>query len=433
VRNRRYSQQVERAATPPAAPRREAAPSREPSDAIGRSAEGEGANSARTPLLLGVPQRHTRGQASAEYVAILLVIALALAGATALGVAVPGVGARVVKTVRTGICIVGGDVCRTSDAAAAGLAPCVTATRSKRQDTTLDIAVVRLGGHGVWQLALQSDGQAVVTRLEENEVGGSVGVGVSFSPAGVKAAASATLAVGYRGGRAWRFPDAAAAAAFLNGAMHDSAVHGARPPDVRWHAIAGSGDGEAGVAIADLARAGLETGVDAAIGLRSDGDRRTLTLDLGTVDPRLSADLPGFTAGAGTDRSVVADLTWEAGAVRELALRTAIVQGHRLEEHTARLDLREPASRALAERLLRTGGSIRGDMRALARHAAGHGVVERAGYIVSERDRGFDAAAKLGIALGVSHHRITAERRLVDAVAWVRGGPAQRRFDCLGT
>ncbi len=381
-----------------------------------------------------MPLRPSPGQASAEYVAILLVIAVLFAAAAGAAVAVPGVGERVIGTVRTGLCIVGGDVCRTADAAAAGLAPCVTAARSKRQDTTLDIAVLRLGGHGEWQIALQSDGRAVVTRLEANEIGGSVGVGVSFSPAGVEAGATGTLLAGYRGGKAWRFPDAASAGVFLNGAMKDSAVSGGRPPDVRWHALGGHGDGEAGVAIADLARAGFDAGADAAIGLRSDGgDRRTLTLGLGAAGPRLSADLPGFPAGEDTERSVVADLTWEAGAVRELALRSAVVRGERLEEYTARLDLREAESRTLAERLLRPGGSTPDDLRALARRAVGHGVLERDGYTVSESDHGFEAAAKLGVALGISHHRITAERRLVDAVAWIRGGPPQRRFDCLGT
>jgi hypothetical protein len=104
-----------------------------------------------------------RGQASTEYVAILLVVAALLAvGAVAV---LPGVGERVVETVRTGVCIVGGDVCRSSDAAAAGLEPCVTRARTAREETTLDIAVVRLGEHGEWQLAVQSDGQALVTRL----------------------------------------------------------------------------------------------------------------------------------------------------------------------------------------------------------------------------------------------------------------------------
>ena len=168
--------------------------------------------------------RGSRGQAGAEYIAILLVVGAVLAGAAAVAAAVSGVGDRVVGTIRTGICIVGGDLCRTADAAAAGLPPCLTRERGDRQDTDIDIAIVRLGGHGEWQLALRSDGSAVVTRLEENEAGGSAGVGVSFSPAGLDASASVTLTAGYRSGRAWRFDSAAEARAFLDGARRDADV-----------------------------------------------------------------------------------------------------------------------------------------------------------------------------------------------------------------
>jgi len=59
-------------------------------------------------------------------------------------------------------------------------------------------------------------------------------------------------------------------------------------------------------------------------------------------------------------------------------------------------------------------------------------VVERDEYSVTERRHGFSVAGKLGIALGLSHHRIFSERRLVDALVWVRGGAPQRRFDCIG-
>jgi hypothetical protein len=59
-------------------------------------------------------------------------------------------------------------------------------------------------------------------------------------------------------------------------------------------------------------------------------------------------------------------------------------------------------------------------------------VLERRGYAITEDRRGFSVAGRLGVALGLSHERVTAERRLVDAVAWVLGGPPQRRFDCLG-
>jgi len=370
------------------------------------------------------------GQAAAEYIAILLVAGALLAGAAAVAVAVPGVGDRVVAAVRTGICIAGGDLCRTADAAAAGLPPCLTRERGERQDTTIDIAVVRVGGHGEWQLALRSDGGAVVTRLEENEVGGTVGVGVSFSPVGIDAGASATLSAGYRSGRAWRFADAAAARAFLDGARRDARVSAGRAPDERWDALAGSADAQAAAAVADLARMGVEAGGEAVLGLRRAGDTRTVTLDLGSDAPAIAIALPGFPAAPGIRRGVVAELTWVRGVPRELALRAARAGGDRVEEYTARLDLRDPASRALAERALRPGDGAA--LRALAARIGSHGTVERDGYAVTRERHGFSVGGRLGVALGLAHERVTEERRLVDAIAWVNGGPPQRRFDCLG-
>ena len=372
----------------------------------------------------------TAGQASTDYVALLLVIATVLAGGAA--AAVPGVGERIGKTVRTGICIVGGDVCRSADAEAAGLAPCVTGERSTSVDTTVDIAVVRLGERGEWELALQSDGRAVVTRLEQSDVGGTVGVGVTFSPARLDARVEAAATVGYRSGRAWRFPDAAAARAFLDAAGRNPMVESARTPDVRWDALAGGSEVAAEAALAELARAGVTMSSDAALGLRRDGDRRTLTFDLGAEEPGLDVDLPGFSTPSPGSRSVVAEVTWRGGAVRELALRTATAGDGRLEEITGRLDLRDPESRAIAERVLSPSLRTGGDLRTLVRRIAGHGVVERAGYAVREDRSGFDIAGRAGVALGISHEEVRAERRLTDAVAWVRGGPPQRRFDCLG-
>ena len=119
------------------------------------------------------------------------------------------------------------------------------------------------------------------------------------------------------------------------------------------------------------------------------------------------------------------------GVPRELALRAARAAGDRVEEYTARLDLGDPANRALAERALRPGGDA-ADLRALAARIGSHGTVERDGYAVTREQHGFSVAGRLGVALGLAHERITEERRLVDAIAWVNGGPAQRRFDCLG-
>src|SRR3954470_2961856 len=74
------------------------------------------------------------GQATTEYAGLLALIAAVLLGAGMLvGV---DVAAGVVQGIRTGICIVGGDVCRPSDAAAAGLEPCTMGDRSGGSGTT---------------------------------------------------------------------------------------------------------------------------------------------------------------------------------------------------------------------------------------------------------------------------------------------------------
>ena len=364
----------------------------------------------------------SRGQASTEYVAILLAVAALLSVAA---VAVPGVGERVAAAVRTAMCIAGGDVCRGSDAAAAGLAPCVTRARSARVETAVDLALLRIGENGEWRLALRSDGTALVARLDENEAGMTGGVGFTFSPAGIDASVDGSVVGGYHGGRAWRFADARAAAAFI------ADGGSSRPPDVSWHALGGRADGFAGFdAGAELARAGLTASFESALGVRSEGARRTLTLDLGLEAPDLGIDRPGFPGVPGERRGLVAELTWEHGALRQLELRAASADGARLEELTGRLDLRDAGNRGFAARQL--GAPTAARLRELFARMANHGVVELSGYEASERRRGFEVAGRLGVALGLTHHRIASERRLVDALAWVRGGPPQRRFDCLG-
>ena len=371
--------------------------------------------------------RHDTGQATAEYVAILAIVALLLAGGFA--VAAPPLGAKVVEAVRTGLCLVGGDICRPADAAAAGLAPCLTGERWQRQDTTLDIAVVRLGGRGEWQLAVQSDGGATVTRLAENEGGVTAGAGVTFSPLGVEAEIEGALTLGYRGGEAWRFASAAEATAFLARAEADAEARAARPPAIRWHAVTAGADGEAAAAFRDLAKAGVRVAAAGAIGLKTEGARRTLTLEADRRDLALFGNVPGFREAAVGGGTAVVDLTWEAGTLRELALRTASRDGDRIDEHAARLALDDAADRAVAEAVLRPGGA---GLDALTAHLAREGVLEHAAYVVEEQRTGFSVSGRLGVALGLDHERISGSRRLIDATTQVRGGPPQRRFDCLG-
>ena len=82
--------------------------------------------------------RDATGQATAEYAGVLALVAATLLGTGAV-VGVSGVGDAVAAGIRTGICIVGGDVCRASDAAAAGLEPCTVGERSEGGGATVSI------------------------------------------------------------------------------------------------------------------------------------------------------------------------------------------------------------------------------------------------------------------------------------------------------
>ncbi len=268
-----------------------------------------------------------------------------------------------------------------------------------------------------------------MTRLQGNEGGVTAGAGVTFSPLGVDAKVTGAVTLGYRGGEAWHFPDARSAAAFLSAARSDAEAKAARPPSVRWSGLAADAGGAAAVAVADLASAGLDVGADGVIGLRTEGSRRTLAVEVGRRDLRLFGDLPGFPSAAGATGGAVAEVTWAGGALEELALRTARAAGDRRDEFVARLPLTDPAARAAAREVLRPGGD---GMAALAALIARSGVLEHAVYDVREHRRGISVAGRLGVSLGFRHERASGERRLVGATTVVRGGPPQQRFDCLG-
>ena len=341
------------------------------------------------------------------------------------------------------MCIVGGDVCRPADAAAAGLAPCLTGERWWRQDTTLDIAVVRLGGHGEWQLAVRSDGRATVTRLEENEGGLTAGAGVTFSPLGVEAEVEGAVTLGYRGGEAWRFASAREATAFLARAERDAGWREARPPAVRWRAIAAGADGEAAAASAISRGPGCASARTRAIGLRTEGARRTLTLEVGRRDLRLFGDLPGF-RGRGRERRR-RGRGGDLGGRRpeELVIRTARAGGDRRRRVHRAAAARRPGATAR-----RRGGAAPGRRRdgALAAQIAREGVLEHAAYAVSERRRGISVVRPARRLARLEHERVTGERRLVGrddggprrptadsgSTAWNRDRVRRRRADAVG-
>ena len=151
---------------------------------------------------------------SAEYTALLGLVGAALAGAGAV-VGLGAIGDAVAGGVRTGICIVAGDVCRASDAEAAGLGPCTLAEHARGQGLTFTIASLRLGADDGWTAARRSDGSVVITHSEKRSVGGTVGIGLEASPLGLDVGLDGRLDYTVGFGRAWEFADSAAAARFL--------------------------------------------------------------------------------------------------------------------------------------------------------------------------------------------------------------------------
>ena len=144
----------------------------------------EGASSRAARLPSGVRLSDPTGQTTAEYTAMLALVAAALAGAGAV-VGLGTIAEAVAGGVRTGICIVAGDVCRASDAAAAGLAPCTVDEHTRGEGLTFTVASIRLGADDGWTAARRSDGSVLITHAERREVGATVGIGVEASPLGV--------------------------------------------------------------------------------------------------------------------------------------------------------------------------------------------------------------------------------------------------------
>jgi hypothetical protein len=370
------------------------------------------------------PRRPIAGQASAEYVALLALLVAVLAGAGLL-VAPPALGAKVSRALRTAICIVGGDVCRSADARAAGLAPCPVREDTRRAGGGLSVAFVELGGGDELTLTRRSDGSVVVTSGQHERGGVGLGLGTDLSPLGVHLVADASMAVRFADGQSWELADEAAAARFVR------AVRAGGPlPAPTWTYREAGESADLEVGAGGAGGAALVT-----VGRRA-GRGQTTWYVAGRAEGAVldALDVDGLPGG---QRSVVLEHTTDGTGPRELVFRVARAGASgRAEEVTGRLDLRDPANRAVAERLLRprlpTGPALLADLRAVARRVREAGTIEWAAYDVQEDDGGFELSAKLGLELGLRVERVRRTRRLTDASVWSAADGDRRRVDCTG-
>jgi hypothetical protein len=372
------------------------------------------------------------GQTTAEYTAMLALVAAALAGAGAV-VGLGTIAEAVAGGVRTGICIVAGDVCRASDAAAAGLAPCTVDEHTRGEGLTFTVASIRLGADDGWTAARRSDGSVLITHTERREVGATMGVGVEASPLGVDVGADGRLDYGLGFGRAWEFADAESAVRFLKAEDRDDVE-----PTWRFGDAGGVLAGEVSTGVGGIKLMAVESTARAAAGVRVGRGLTTyyVRARLDALSSKVWA--PGADPrfeGPSTGDAIV-ELTRDAGGPREIAFRT-VERGARdgqLVETVGRLDLRDPGNRAAAEPLLSRRlpwpPAVARELRLLVARTVRSGTVERAVYDVRDGSDDFAINAKFGLALGVDAEEVDVDRRLVAASAWTQGSRERERADC---
>lgn len=369
------------------------------------------------------------GQASAEYVALLALLAVVLAGAATV-VAAPDLPAAVVRHLKVAVCIAGGDVCRSADAAARGLEPCVRSSSGRSRDSGVDIGGVFSGHDRGLEIERRSDGIVVVRGTD----GGRMGVGVLFAEGGID----------FQRGREWHFPGEAAARAFLD-RIHDDLrltddadvhrVTGSRAP-IRY--LEGGarlaaelaielGGPRGGIELPGLGRAEMRK----AVGRRLAPDGTTLYYEL---DEETSGPLAEALGAAGRSSWVAEWHHREPHDVLTLRASGAARAGRRTE-HVATLPLGRPDDRraALAAVVADATGPLGdGAMRALLGRITERGSLERRTYEERRETRTIGVGGRvLHIGLGFEHERVRVERRLVAAEV-LAGGRTVSRSDCLG-
>jgi hypothetical protein len=372
------------------------------------------------------------GQATAEYAALLALVAAALLGAGA-AVGLDDVGTAVAATVRTGICIVAGDICRDSDAAAAGLEPCTVGERSEGGGTMVSIAWLRIGEAQGLTVATRSDGSVLVTRAQERTGGAGAGLGIEASPLGLEFGVDGSIDFTVTSGSTWEFADATAAARFLADEDRDRVR-----PTWRFGDAGEVLTGKAGAKVGGATLTGVEASARGAAGARVGRGSTTLYVRA-RLDSSATAWLPGRHArvdGPSTG-DVMVELTLADGGPREIAFRRVGRAAHagQVVDTVARLDLRDPANRRAAAGVLAHAlpwpPSLAVELRSLARLATQRGVVERAVYDMRDDSGKFEIAARLGLQLGVEVDEIEVQRRLVAASAWTHGSQERLREDCV--
>lgn len=426
------------------------------------------------------------GQASADYVALLAVVAVVLGAAGAALGSPPALASALSGAVRHGICLVAGGVCTPGEARAAGMSPCLVHDRRDAERLAAKAVLVRLERGDALLVERRSDGSAAVSFLDSGRGGVTAGVGLRL-PWGSPGSIEGGAGLQFTSGRTWEFGSPAAAAGFVRRWSGEESLKGearglarrlcpfckrhAPPPPPQATFLEGGayGDFEAdlGFKLPRLAAAPKlhEQAALGAVAGRRVGARRTtwyLRLDAAT-GARLGAVI-GALATA-TSAKPALEVSVEGGRPVELRVRGAAALRGQLDllgattslaelarrlrgasgagragqgtglgvEAQVALDLTDPRNRAAVAGVLslRSPGESDDRLRELAHRLDADGSVDVGVYRVSatEHDAAIDGA--LGVKVGGSWSRESVARELLRAWSLRHGGALGEREDCV--
>jgi hypothetical protein len=425
--------------------------------------------------------REDRGQATVEYLALVLLVGVVLGSAVALTSG--GIGRAVEASIRRGICEVTSEQCPRLVAASipSDLEACPLARKTGNQQLSLDIGIVRLAAQLGLTVEQMSDGKVRVSFADGGKAGLGVAVGahVHLGQWGGKAEASADAGVAVTAGRVWVLPDPAAGERFiqrfgesqrLTGRVKNAigsvcplcrtvvgGTSGPPAPDERWYSGGLAVGSTAAIGMGPLS-ARLDATLRAALGRRMS---KAGTTWFTRVDSRLlgSVDALGVGVEGLADANGVASLeidpngqltrlkiTREGRIASRMGMRlpvrlrkllgdTRSAQGSAVESETV-LELRTEADRDAALRFLgalssldpHAGHSAVASLRESV-EANGQRTVRR--WRLSRRAAGLGAGAALGVRLGMDASSSTDDQRLTSVASKVGQLGWLPRADCL--
>lgn len=383
--------------------------------------------------------RSQSGQATVEYVGVLALLALVLAGA-GVAVAAPDLPRAVYDRMRRALCIVGGDVCSAGAARRAGLDPCVIGSEGHMEHHGMTIAFIHTNRGGAYVIERRSDGTVRVTRRKDWGLDGTVGVGVDIGDV-VNVGAEAMIGGEFVPGKVWEMTAAEYDRLVAAGGADDSDYsdfddvvdHHFPPPTASFKAFGARSDvsvvAKLKLATQELTAFSGGLASHRELGYRDEADG-TSTVYFAVDAPAVSGTLSDM-IDQPFDGNLVAE--WRTSSPPKLTLRVtkAGPASGQSEEVIAGLVLADPAERSQALQAL-LGSAVVGQaaFTGLAGAIRDHGTVERYRYADRRTGNASKYGAKVVIGLGVDGSHYGVYRRLIDAE--VLSGPIPgKREDCL--